>query len=308
MSNMLNKYNSIKTKEYAYVLNMECNDTASRTLKLVGTNKKVLELGCSVGTQSEILHNNLGCEVTGVEINPVAAKKAEPYCKNVVIANLDKIDFKSEFEAQYFDVVLCADVLEHLYDPIAMLNQVKFVIRPGGCVVASIPNTAYIGLIYEMMHGKFDYRDKGLLDDTHIRFFTKKTIFKTFSEAGLLVTHLDRGLAKCSQTEFLVEPSNDIDRAALNYIHANNEESETYHFIVKAEPVDLNKSDIQVKNDEFEIADITKMVNYKSSQLLEQEAEISRLRSQVQWIDKRWYLRIGRAFKSCLKAYRHSKN
>jgi 2-polyprenyl-3-methyl-5-hydroxy-6-metoxy-1,4-benzoquinol methylase len=312
-----NEPTSAKMKEYAYSLDWEGNGTAARTLRLVGNGKKVLELGCSVGTQSRILTEKLGCDVTGVELNPMAAHQAEAYCSRVVVGNLDQIDFETELHNQKFDVILCADVLEHIYDPTAMLNKVKSVISSNGYVVASIPNIVHIALIFEMLQGRFDYRDKGLLDESHIRFFTRSTLIRTFSEAGFKLEHLDRGLAGPLDTEFTISANTLEDYAMLDYLCTRNEECFTYHFIVKALPSNAPLAEIQRHNAEFELLNITMMARdkekqierlqkevsrlYKEKQIEQLQKEVSRLSSHVAWLENKLMFRLAKSLKSFIR-------
>lgn len=295
---------SSNLKEYSYSLSLEGEGTAAKTLRLVGNKKKVLELGCSVGTQSKVLRDELGCEVTGVELNPLAARQAETYCSKVVVGNLDLMDFEAEFPSQRFDVVLCADVLEHIYNPTALLRRIKNVIGPSGYVVASIPNVVHIALIFEMLQGKFDYRDKGLLDDSHIRFFTRSSLIRTFSDAGFKIDHLDRGLANAFQTEFTVSNCTQADRDILDYLRANNEECFTYHFIVKATPSDAPIEEIQRHNSEVELSNICMMVRGKEQRITQLEKQAAQLTSHVHWLENKPLIRLASGIKSFLRGKR----
>lgn len=298
-------------KEYSYSLSLDGNGTAAKTLRLVGHDKKVLELGCSVGTQSKVLRDELGCDVTGVELNPLAAKQAEAYCTKVVVGNLDQVDFEAQFPSQRFDVVLCADVLEHIYNPTALLRRIKTVIGPNGYVVASIPNVVHIALIFEMLHGKFDYRDKGLLDDSHIRFFTRSSLIRTFTDAGFVLDHLDRGLVSAYKTEFSVSNSSQEDRDALDYLRAKNEECFTYHFIVKASPSGASTAEIQIHNSEFELANITAMARDKEKRITELENHVAQLKKQtaqlsshVHWLENKPLARLTSGIKTLFRRKR----
>jgi 2-polyprenyl-3-methyl-5-hydroxy-6-metoxy-1,4-benzoquinol methylase/translation elongation factor EF-1beta len=295
-----------KMKEYSYSLDLEGDGTAAKTLRLVGNGKKVLELGCSVGTQSRILTEKLGCDVTGVELNPMAAHQAKAYCSRVVVGNLDQIDFETEFHDQKFNVILCADVLEHIYDPIAMLSKVKSVISSNGYVVASIPNIVHIALIFEMLQGRFDYRDIGLLDESHIRFFTRSTLIRTFSEAGFKLEHLERGLVGPFDTEFKIVANTSEDHAILDYLRTHNEECFTYHFIVKALPSDAPLAEIQQHNAEFglselDLSNVSMIARDKEKQIEQLQEQVSRLLSQVDWLEKKFIFRLAKSIKFFLR-------
>ncbi len=296
-------------KEYSYYLDLDGTGTAAKTLRLVGNGKKVLELGCSVGTQSRVLSEKLGCEVTGVELNPMAAHQAEAYCSRVVVGNLDQFDFETEFQNEKFDVILCADVLEHIYDPTSLLRKAKSVISNNGYVVASIPNIVHIALIFEMLQGRFEYRDKGLLDDSHIRFFTRNTLIKNFSEAGFKIEHLDRGLIDPFNTEFTITADTPEDRAMLDYLRTHNKECFTYHFIVKATPSDATLAEIQHHNAEFDLSNITELdlsnITIKAPDkdiIIDQlKKRVSQLSSHVEWLENKPIFRLAKSLKSFIR-------
>lgn len=223
-------------KEYVYDIDLNGEETAARFLRLVGRDKSVLEMGCSSGTQTRILKEQLGCRVTAVEINPEAARIAQPYTEKILVGNIEQIDFEGELAGQSFDVITFADVLEHLYDPAGTLRRIKAFLKPDGCIVATVPNFTHGAIAFEMANGRFEYRKTGLLDDTHIRFFSRSGVYQTFEKAGLQLVSLERSFVKAEESEFAIKIASDADRAMLDYIRKNNPESETYHFIVKALP------------------------------------------------------------------------
>lgn len=278
-------------KEYHYNLSLEEESTASRTMKLVGYGKRVLELGCSVGAQSKILVEQLGCSVVGVEINPNAAEKARNFCDKVLVGNLDKFDLGVELAGEQFDVVLCADVLEHLYSPTELIRKLKPILANDGYIVSSIPNIAHAALIFELANGKFDYRSRGLLDDTHIRFFTRKSLFSMFTDAGYLITHLDRGLAEPLETEFSVTTDFVKDRLFLDYIQTQNVEAHTYHFIVRANQSNLALDELRCINLDFEVRNLEifkneqhKIIEKSMCRLDEYYISYPKAYSDLQWL------------------------
>lgn len=288
-------------KEYSYPLSVEGNDTAARTLRLVGTDKRVLELGCSVGTQSRVLRQDLNCDVTGIEINPAAAEQARSYCSKVIVGNLDELDFDSALGRDKFDVVLCADVLEHLYNPTILLSKVKPLIDTKGYLVASLPNIVHAAVIFEMLRGKFDYRQKGLLDNSHIRFFTRRTIIDSFSAAGFKIDLLERGYARESETEFAIRNIKTEDKQVIEYIRTHNEECFTYHFIVKATPSSDPVDQILSHNAEVERRSLSALATDKEHQLAALERKVEDLRSDIAQIEERIPMRIARWFRVILR-------
>lgn len=158
--------------------------------------QRILEVGCGVGNFCLQLKRN-HCEVWGLEINSEAAEEASKVCDRVLVGS-----FEDQFQFlpnHYFDCVVFNDVLEHLYDPWTTIAQVKHLLKNDGVLVSSIPNFRYIGnLITEILIDKnFEYKPEGgILDDTHLRFFTSKSILNMFRRAGYEVL-VHEGIRPC---------------------------------------------------------------------------------------------------------------
>ena len=212
------------------------NHTLKKQLALVGYGKKVIDFGCATGYFARLL-NHRECEVFGVEINPDAAKKAEAYCQEVKIANLDQVSVTDIYPDQKFDVAVFGDVLEHLYDPWKVLSEVRHILKPDGFVVASIPNIAHGAIRLALLQGYFDYSEIGLLDNTHIRFFTRDTVQKLFEQSGFVIEQMDRvheGIFSGSIC-FPEVKREDFDPRLIAQL-AQDQDSETLQFVIRAFP------------------------------------------------------------------------
>ena len=106
----------------------------------------------------------------------------------MIVGSIEEIDLPATFKDERFDVVMFGDVLEHLLDPEAVLVKVVSLLNPDGYVVASIPNVAHASIVLNLMAGEFKYTDLGLLDKTHLRFFTRSSIETMFRESGYRIT------------------------------------------------------------------------------------------------------------------------
>jgi O-antigen biosynthesis protein len=204
--------------------------THSKIVSLVPPATRVLEFGCATGYMTEVLKNRLGCTVTGVEINPEAAALAEQHAERVIVGDAEKIDYAAELAGEEFDVVLFADVLEHLKEPGDVLRRVRPFVAENGVVIASIPNVAHGSVRLALLSGEFRYRDWGLLDDTHLRFFTRASIQDLFEETGYVVTHWVRQRLDVGETEISVPTVPDAVREWL----ASDPETTTYQFVLRA--------------------------------------------------------------------------
>lgn len=152
-----------------------------RMVRLVGNGKRVLEVGCGSGFVSEQLKRN-GCTVTGIELDPERAAMAKKFCSKILIGNVEEMAL--DFPKESFDVILFGDVLEHLFGPEAVLRKVRPFLAEGGLLVASIPNVANWKIRLLLLKGSFDYTDWGILDRTHMRFFTRKSAKSLIEKAG----------------------------------------------------------------------------------------------------------------------------
>ena len=181
--------------DYAVDIDVSNPNTSHRqVLDLVGRDRRVLDVGCWTGDLGRVLVER-GCEVSGVEIDPEAAAVAEQHLTRVVVADLDRTPLSAQFEAGSFDVVVFADVLEHLHDPHQALVAARTLLAPGGRIVISVPNVSHGSLRLALLQGRWTLTDTGLLDRTHIRFFTRERLAEVLAGAGLVVEELRGTLA-----------------------------------------------------------------------------------------------------------------
>jgi 2-polyprenyl-3-methyl-5-hydroxy-6-metoxy-1,4-benzoquinol methylase len=158
-------------------------------LAAVPDGSRVLDVGCATGYLAAELGRR-GCDVVGIEYDPGAAEQARPWCREIVVGDLESAEVRADVErlaAGEVDVVLCADVLEHVRDPWAVLMWLRTLLAPGGRAVISVPNIAHWTARRALLRGRFDYADFGLFDRTHLRFFTRATARELALAAGFAV-------------------------------------------------------------------------------------------------------------------------
>jgi 2-polyprenyl-3-methyl-5-hydroxy-6-metoxy-1,4-benzoquinol methylase len=122
--------------------------------------------------------------VTAIEGDPALAEAGRAYCEQMVVSNLDREI--PGFDAP-FDAIVYGDVLEHLVDPLRTVVGLNRWLAPGGRVVVSVPNVAHLLIRLSLLVGRFDYFDRGILDRTHLRFFTDRSLRRLLGAAGLVV-------------------------------------------------------------------------------------------------------------------------
>jgi 2-polyprenyl-3-methyl-5-hydroxy-6-metoxy-1,4-benzoquinol methylase len=150
---------------------------------LVPGGSRVLDIGCGWGQVAKWLKPR-GCRVTGIEPDPARLAEGAEFFDATYVGTAETLDTLG-LEKGSFDVVMLADVLEHLPDPWSTLTALLPYLRPGGRVVVSIPNVANYGARLNLLRGRFRYEDSGLYDRTHLRFFTRETLTEMLSGAGL---------------------------------------------------------------------------------------------------------------------------
>lgn len=151
--------------------------------------RRVLDVGCGAGAFSWTLKRyRPNIEISGIEIVPAAAEKARRILEKVIVGNIEEMELP--FESDYFDCIVCADVLEHLKDPVAALRKLARVLAPDGVIVISIPNVHYFAVLDTLSQGRWPYMDRGILDRTHLRFFCHDEIAQMIRDAGLEVGEL----------------------------------------------------------------------------------------------------------------------
>jgi len=176
------RYNSRNNNRY---------ESTGLLISFMKKNKKLLDVGCGTGTITSTLIDALSLDVVGVEPHPERAEQARTEGLNVITGVYDQI-FAQRNEK--FDYILFADVLEHLVDPAEMLREVKNSLAPDGRVLASIPNVAHWSVRAQLLFGNFNYKPTGIMDATHLRWFTRRSVRRLFEAAGYEVEDI-RGAA-----------------------------------------------------------------------------------------------------------------
>jgi len=241
-------------------------------LDMIGVGKRVLELGCSNGFMSRLLKQR-NCQVTGVEVDPLAANEARAFCDEVIVADLDTRPLVDLLPGTPFDVAVFGDVLEHLRDPWRVLDEARAFLAPGSFVVLSIPNIAHGSVRLALLRGQFDYQPQGLLDSTHLRFFTLRSVQELCMRSGYRIEEIRRTKADLfAATDLLpsLDPS-DFDADIVAQVRSDPEH-DTVQFVVKAVPL----------NDEERLSEIVSRVFALESELVASKEKSNRLQTDLQ--------------------------
>jgi 2-polyprenyl-3-methyl-5-hydroxy-6-metoxy-1,4-benzoquinol methylase len=157
--------------------------------------ERALELGCGEGaTLVRLKERGLVRWAAGIEIEPGAADRARVHLDQVTAGNIESLE-DSAIPSD-LDLVLCLDVLEHLVDPWLVVKRLAARLRPGGAIIACIPNLRHVGTLLPLaLKGRFDYAEAGTLDRGHLRFFTRSSVTDLFQQAGLAIARIDAPVA-----------------------------------------------------------------------------------------------------------------
>ena len=152
--------------------------------------RRILDVGCGEAAFGSRLKEKLGAEVWGIELIPAVAEIARSRLDRVRCG--DVMQQLEQIPDHYFDCAIFNDVIEHLVDPYRMLIAMKQKLAPGGVVVCSIPNIRYFRNLFDIaIRGEFRYQEGGILDKTHLRFFTKKSMIEMFESLGYRIRRLE---------------------------------------------------------------------------------------------------------------------
>lgn len=187
---------------------------------------QVLEIGCDVGaTLFYIREKYPKAVIHGCDINDAPVKIAK-YSMDAFVNNIEEENLP--FEKESLDVVIFADVLEHLHNPLKAIRYIRTLLRNGGCILASIPNLMHISVMRGLLQGNFTYTETGLLDKTHIHLFTYNEILRMFRDADYRVEHVEtRGIGISEDDRALIQRLCALDQAAQPFMY------ETFQYLVR---------------------------------------------------------------------------
>lgn len=192
-----------KQHKYEYQIEIQGSTAPARVVRMVGEHKRVLEIGAGPGSITKLLKEVNNCSVVALERDVSAIEKLARYCEKVVQADLNDPNWPQLLRNEpAFDVLVCADVLEHVYDPAEVLSGIAGFLSRDTSLVVSLPHVGHSAIHACLFDSDFDYRDWGLLDRTHIRFFGLTNIAELFSGAGLKIVQAEFVICEPEQTEF----------------------------------------------------------------------------------------------------------
>jgi methionine biosynthesis protein MetW len=168
---------------------LEYDNIDKQALYAVSKKSRVLDVGCATGFMGEWLKNARDCEVVGVDIDIEEIRLARGVLNEVIHGSIEDTKVINSLikHYTYFDTILMTSVLEHLVNPLHTLHQLKKLMTKNSTIIISTPNVAHWSIRLHLLSGKFDYTDYGILDKTHLHFYTVKTFHELINESGLTI-------------------------------------------------------------------------------------------------------------------------
>ena len=195
----------------------------------------ILEIGCGSGATLAYIRKTFpNSTVYGIEYVEEVACMADKNL-NVICGDVENMDF--EYEHESFDYIICGDVIEHLRYPEDVLKKLKNYLKPDGHILCSIPNMMHASVIYELLRGNFTYQDSGILDRTHLRFFTANEIIRMFERLDFQIIQMLRRILQQNTTK---EFGEFFDKLLSIDGVAEREQFDTFQYLVDVQKVKRN--------------------------------------------------------------------
>ena len=230
-----NKSNDMTTEYKKTNFNPSYIGQRDDILNLIPNNvKKVLDIGCSTGALGEQIKQKNNIEVVGIELSEQMAKIAKNKLDKVIIGDTERINLADYLMPDYFDCIIFADILEHLKDPWKILKGATSFLSDEGVIIASIPNVRHIDTIINLLFkGYWPYRERGIHDKTHLRFFTLKNIVEMFAEAGLKIVRVERNYR-------IIEKHHRLNRFSKYFVFPFIRDFITFQYLIVAKKLKSN--------------------------------------------------------------------
>ncbi len=194
------------------------NSVPAQLARHIPPHSRILDVGCASGNLSGFLIRERGCSVVGVERDPVAAAAAAGKGLDTRVLDLDTSSLGQALQGERFDRIILADVLEHLLQPAEVLRAAAGLLGRRGQLLVSVPNISHVDVTLGLLHDRWEYRDSGLLDRTHLRFFTEAGFRELAASAGVRVRSLHRLTLPPFHTELWAGAPRPRDDARLDAV------------------------------------------------------------------------------------------
>lgn len=216
--------------KYDFDLDLSGNTSTGMILSKIKKGSTVLEFGCATGRMTRYMQEALDCRVYIVEFEESAFQKAVEYAEDGLCDDIMTFRWREKFQDVRFDAVICADVLEHLSDPEAVLRAAAELLTEDGAIHISLPNITHNDVLLKAFRERFDYTKVGLLDNTHVHFWGLENMKELAAGSGLHLQSVEATYCRTGETE--QQPRLDKDTAYLENVLRRRKCGEVYQFVV----------------------------------------------------------------------------
>ncbi len=284
----------MSTSRYEYPFDPDAeNNTAATIFRLAREGGvRVLDVGSGPGVVSGALVHLADKQVTCLDLESDHLEAAaERGVQRTIVADLSDPGWADTVAGERFDVIIFADVLEHLVDPGSVLTTVRELdlLEDNGSLIVSIPNASHISIVSVLAAGDFPYRPTGLLDETHLRFFTLRSMRRLLEAHGLGIDEIHRTIRTIEQSE-LYEGTRDLDPELIRHLHRQHEETDTYQFILKVTPLKQATTPVE----QAELEELRRRLRQARNSRDRAQGEAEELRARVEELERR----IGEVYRS----------
>ncbi len=222
----MNKQNN----PYDLELNREDINPINIIIDNMEPNRTVLELGCASGRMTQYMSLNMGCKVDVVELDKELFDKAVRFAHDGFCGNLLEDEWAEYYKGRKYDYIVIADVLEHLTNPGFVISKAKELLADDGIMWISVPNIAHNDIILNLMNNQFIYTESGLLDRTHVHFFTYDELERLIKEYDMSLVFVDANYKATGTTELFM--GKDLEWKANYNSLLERKDGEIYQYIV----------------------------------------------------------------------------
>ena len=230
------------------------NSSYTKIYNFIPEGAAVLDIGCSSGNFGGALIKYKNCTVDGVDYNPQDVKMARKILHSAKVVDIEKDNLKRAVGNKRYNVIVMADVLEHLLDPVGALKQVKKIISPNGFIAFSIPNMAHLSVRLKLLGGQYAHTDTGLLDKTHLHFYDVNEVERLFEEAGYAIEKYDSTIVNLPRSmvrERLESLGLHAEERFFEY--TNDSLGHVYQFVGKVVPMKPGVSSVKTSHENLAI-------------------------------------------------------
>lgn len=220
---------------YLREIDPTADDSLARIVQFIPPASRVLDVGTGSGGLGRYLRD-YACSVDGITYSEEEAALAKNDYARLEILDLENTLPSRLFKGQVYDVIVCADILEHLRNPLDVLRDLRSLLENTGIVLLSIPNATYMGVIFELMGGRFTRTREGILDATHVNFYDRSGLLELVNAAGFsiqAVSDVHKGLAS---SEFSELDTQAFPKCITDYV-ASRKDADVYQFVWTLAPV-----------------------------------------------------------------------